>query len=308
MSEVQTMMAGSVPIRNYSGLGAPRRRVRASLCSCSGMVSGPPGCGKTRLFQSCDSCFIINADNSRIPIPEGKDVADIWPWKDEEGISRDSDGTPIQLKFGHIIQKVALLEKLATAGSPRPKVIVFDTLAGMIDLAKAFIVAETNNKIPDSQPRKNWNTIDGRMGWGKMQEMFSEIHSRLVSAGYSVWWTCHVIDRARPKPGTPGELEYHKELTMPAGIESILKWRFDIMVVIESRYKVSKKKVKQGGRTILVDDNRRVFEMFTSHPDYMGMTKAKEGMPELIELSCEDPWSDFEAAYARTESTLNQED
>lgn len=265
-----------------SGGGNPRRLY--------GLIAGKPSCGKTNLFLTCDGALILNLDRSEVtynPSTRGG----VWPAKDESGACIGADGQPFSMNWGHVEEMVSRLVQMAETGEARPDLVVFDTLAGAIELGQEHIIQRAG--------REEWKQLDGRRAWDDLYNMIVNAGNRLHNVGYGVYFTCHLVDKYVQLETEEMQREI-TELTITSGFWKRLFWRFDLCLVCVSEDVSEMVEVEQqaGGRTRTIRKpvTNRAYLLTSTRPKYIGITKSRVELPE-IRLSRENAWSDFEQAY-----------
>lgn len=279
----------------WQGLSSPLKEGAGNPRRLYGIVAGKPSSGKTNLFLTCPGAFIINLDRSEITYNPNTQ-AGVWPAKNEAGECIGSDGRPFAMNWGHVEEMVTRLVRMAEQDQDRPELVVFDTLAGAIELGQEHIVKRAD--------REEWKQIDGRRGWDDLYNMIVNAGNRLRNAGYGVYFTCHLVDKYVQLETEEAQREI-VELTITSGFWKRLFWRIDICLAAlsEDQTKVVEVEQSAGGRTRTVKktQTKRVYVLSSERSKYIGITKSRVVLPD-IELSRENAWSDFEQAYIKASS------
>lgn len=181
---IQAVAAGQVPSAvRFAQLGFASRAMSYPLTRMFGMLVGEQNCGKTYVMQSCEDAFIINCDLSGSPNPNAVSMS--WPGIDPEGNCLDVGNRPFVLTWDDVERKVDQLVQLAKTNQPRPAMIVFDTIAGMIRLLQPWVANSLN--------RSSFSDCDGRQAWDRLYaHIVDRVAMRLRAAGYGVWFIAHL--------------------------------------------------------------------------------------------------------------------
>lgn len=280
----------------WAGLSSPLKEGAGNPRRLYGLIAGKPSCGKTNLFLTCEGALVLNLDRSEItynPSTRGG----VWPAKDESGACIGADGEPFSMTWQHVEEMVTRLVRMAEAGDDRPELVVFDTLAGAIELGQDHIVKRMG--------REEWKQLDGRRAWDDLYNMVINAGNRLHNAGYGVYFTCHLVDKYVPLETDDGAQREITELTITSGFWKRLFWRFDLCLAAVSEDITEMVEVTQeaGGRTRTIKKpvTQRAYLLTGSRSKYIGITKSRVELPE-IRLSRENAWSDFEQAYINASS------
>ena len=265
------------------------------------MISGPPASGKTNFFMGCDGAYIINLDQASMPARTEDDIrCGVWPGVDDDGQCVDVNGSSFAMTWEKVQEKVELLKDLAAKKEPRPEMVVFDTLSGMLQLATEYV---TRKGV-----KKDFKELDGRRAYDDLYSLILNTCNDLRRHGYGVWLICHIVNKSVQL----GEDRYEERprLTITGGFWQRLFWQLELSGVITAEWDVEtyEREVKSGrvdsqGNEIVRKrpETRKVKKhTFTiNHQDYLGITKGKVDFPDL-HLTREDAWNIFESAYTGT--------
>lgn len=181
---VSNVAVGTTPTAvRFAQLGFASRAMTYPLTRMFGMLVGEQNCGKTFVVQSCEDAFIINCDLSGSPNPNATSIS--WPGIDAEGNTMDVGNRPFVLTWDDVEKKIDQLVSMAKANQPRPSMVVFDTVAGMIRLLQPWVA--------DKLGRSSFSDCDGRQAWDRLYaHIVDRVAMRLRAAGYGVWFIAHL--------------------------------------------------------------------------------------------------------------------
>lgn len=265
------------------------------------MISGPPASGKTNFFMGCDGAYIINLDQASMPARTEDDIrCGVWPGVDDDGQCVDVNGDSFAMTWEKVQEKVELLKDLATKKEPRPEMVVFDTLSGMLQLATEYVTRKGG--------KKDFKELDGRRAYDDLYSLILNTCNDLRRHGYGVWLICHIVNKSVQL----GEDRYEERprLTITGGFWQRLFWQLELSGVITAEWDVEtyEREVKtgrvdsQGNEIVRKRPETRKVKKHTftiNHQDYLGITKGKVDFPDL-HLTREDAWNIFERAYTGT--------
>lgn len=297
---------GNTAAQRFSRLGVQKSRMITGPRSMFAMVSGPPASGKTNFFMGCDGAYIINLDQASMPARDLDDIkAGVWPGVDDDGQCVDVDGSTFTLTWEKIQEKVEVLKELAKNKEPRPDMVVFDTLSGLLNIATEYITRKSG--------KKDFKELDGRRAYDDLYSLILNTCQDLRRHGYGVWLICHIVN----KTVQIGEDRYEERprLTITGGFWQRLFWQLELSAVITAEWDVEtiEREIKTGrkdaqGNEIIrkrPETQKVKKHHFTiNHQDYLGITKGKIDFSDL-RLTRESAWAQFESAY--TGNTSNDE-
>ena len=298
---VQELNTGNTVDQRFARLGVAKSATRAGPKSVFGMVSGAPSCGKTNLFMSCPDAYIVNVDQASMPASKADDIhAGVWPGVNEQGQSIDTDGKPFLMKWEKVQEKVDLLKELAENNQPRPGLVVFDTLAGLLSLGQEYLTRKSG--------KTDFKQLDGRRAYDDLYALIINACADLRRCGYGVWLCCHIVNRTIQV----GEDRYEDrpKLTITGGFWQRLFWQLEISMVLTAEWDMVSKEVEQDtgrkgadGKPIVrkrtVTEKARKHILTVNREEYAGITKGKVEFPDVV-VPRVGSWAAFEDAYTKS--------
>jgi hypothetical protein len=279
-----------------------------------------PGRGKTTLVQSIPGAYVINTDTSSSP---QKPRALVWPVRSPQGRVIEADpahpsdlskARPIKLTWKGIRAKKDHLLKLSEQDAPRPSVVVLDTVDSAVALIKQFMVDEWNDRYGDTNPKDEFNDLDGRQAWPNLYEEVVTFGLELNRAGYGFIWLYHLADKVitlGKQPNTYRELLKNTPRIQANLWNETVAWA-EVCGTIKSRIvdKPYQVKVTKNGKPVMLKNGKpktltkyrkakEVYVCVESTGEDEGDKDNKTryfGLPDEIILDKKDPWGAFSRA------------
>ena len=301
MSPVDQEVAAGVSLdKRFEDLGVPQSELFSSPRRIFGMISGMPGTGKTSLVLSCDGSFVINVDRSSPPIPNPNVLQRIWPGVNAEGQTIGLGGKPFVMKWEDMEGIIRTLKNKATSGAPRPDMVVFDTLTGLVDLGIDYL---------ERKNQKDWKDMDGRAAYDDLYKLIIRTAGSLRGYGYGVYLICHIVSRIVQL----GEQQFSKiipELTITDSFWKRIFWQLDMSAVATCDWTTETKEIPQtvtvGGqertRIKRVTKQIRRYRLTVHDPEYIGIARSRVDFDDVILPGPGVGWAEFEQAYTNPSS------
>ena len=296
-----------------------------------GVVLGRKGKGKSSLFHSCPTAYIINVDISSTP---RKPRGSVWPGvRPSDGLAvkvnpeypNDPErGIPFQLTWGDVREKRDILLKLALADNPqRPTLIVLDTVDSCVPLIKAWQLSEWNKAHGETNPKDDWEDLPENK-WTQMYDEVTQLGQSLRNVGYGFVWVGHLGDKmVSDKASGPRVRVRVENMTLcPGNLWNEISAKAEWIAVVDAAERPGPmkrvQKVDGHGRPVLGVDKKPVYisESTIIREVVMGfaetavkgdaarMVKKRDNLPDTIVLPKEDPWG----AFSRAVDAVTQED
>jgi hypothetical protein len=296
---VQQLAAGKLPQSQYGELpGFTATRMIAPLSRCFAMICGPPGEGKSTFCQSHPDSYTINFDLSST----SKHIrGTVWPGiHPETGLPVSNDGNRVHLNYNSYQAVINTLYRLAEEDKPRPEVIVYDSIDGLIPLYIRHLI-EINQKT-------SWQDMDGRRAWGTLYDMVVQEWEKLRSYGYGVWLISHVVRTKIPI----GEDKYHigVDFTFGDGLWKRIEWALELVAGVERTEVTRTREIPQravklkDGKVFtpqpkILTEKKAVYVFSTEGGDTEELKKQRLTFPDDIQLPDRDSWDTVNAAYRK---------
>jgi len=295
---VQKLNTGTTVDERFSRLGVPKSSTKAGARSVFGMISGSPSCGKTNFFMTCPDAYIINVDQASMPSSNVDDIkCGVWPGVNDAGQTVDTDGSPFVMKWEKIQEKVDIRKELADKNQPRPQMVVFDTLAGLLSLGQEYLTRKMG--------KTDFKQLDGRRAYDDLYALILNACGDLRRCGYGVWLCCHIVNKSIQV----GEerFEERPKLTITGGFWQRLFWQLEISMVMQAEWDMVSKEVEQDtgrkgpdGKPIvrkrIVNEKARKHTLTVNREEFAGITKGKVEFPDIV-VPKVGSWDTFEEAY-----------
>ena len=311
MTQVHQTIVAAPPRASsrWGELGGFGGRMIASPEGVLGFVVGPPGSGKSALFQTCPDAFIFNLDPSSTTIPgePGQEApqpkALMWPGISPEGRTLADNGEPFVLSWSHVEQKVFVLKQMAQANKPRPKVVVFDSISAMISLIKAWLPGRAADFNIANENKTVWKELNGLAAWDFLYDRIIENFQTLRSHGYGVYVVGHVVN-AKVQLGE-NQTSFIPELTITDNFWKRLYPWFEIVLVAQAldeivsipdpRWKPDPKFPNAKPRMLPLQ-KRRVY-LTTGGNEFSGITKVRVPISTVLLEPASSAWDVFVTKY-----------
>ena len=280
--------------QKYASLGFSGQHMKFPIDRLFGMISGAPNSGKSTLFQSNPDAFIFNLDVSSTVSPNP--VACIWPGISPEGQACDVDGSQFKLTWKSVIDKYRQLMDLAGSKSPRPSIVVIDSLGAIINLAKENVMKEWQ--------KDSWRELDGRAGWDTVYDGILRLAFSLRNAGYGVFFSCHIINSVI-QLGDDRWVEKN-QLSITSGFWKRFYQYIEFSAVIhpetsfierkepDTTKTVQGREIRIPGKSVQEKVQQRV--LTTTDDAYEGITKSRVEIERLV-IPRSDSWQALADAY-----------
>jgi hypothetical protein len=154
MPTAQTLATGASAQESFAGrykpVGVKGKELHKPLNRCFWQAIGSYAHGKSRLVQTNPKALILNLDESPTTTPHPQ--AEIWPAVDEMGQTIDTDGSPLILTWGRVIEVLNHVLAAKRARLPgTPECIVFDSLPSAVRLGLYHSAWKMTNKAVQIQ-------------------------------------------------------------------------------------------------------------------------------------------------------------
>lgn len=268
-----------------------------------GMVLGYSNSGKTCFITSHPDAFVINADMSSdvSPMP----YSTRWPTLGKDGRALDENDKPMVLTWKSIMEKHALLIRLAKENQPRPSTIFLDSIGACIRLLKEHIVEHSN--------KSSWKELRGDNEWDTLYDAIVDFGISLHNHGYGVFYTCHLKD-SYYKDGDNTVKDV--DLTITPAFYQRLYPNMELVIAVHCE---RSKEVTTTNETVTVTgggtrtiprkktvESKKVYAEVDSEL-LEDKLKTRVTMPQRIDLPIVGGWKKFEAVYEEgIQSTLEE--
>ena len=319
-------MANKYKVAGVKGQEAPK-----PLNRCFMHMMGPYANGKSRLAQSCETGFVINADCN--PTTNDHPLAEIWPVPDSTGMMVDGDGNHIQLNWLLVRAMIDRLVKMQRDGvQGLPTTVFLDSLPSLLTMSCCW---STWRLIRDAEARKSPNQQDkfimdtyspdlvtvpdmkslhGMTMYGMAYDEVADAMDCLTRVGYGVVPITHTIMKEKEKGrDSKGEviIEDVPALTVSEAMAGRYKRSLDFAYIVRHTTgqiaewtKTEDRVVKQGGKEKIIPGKRiqkttetDQCEITTSDPLWGQFLIRRAGLPARIILTGDNAWSQFEEVY-----------
>jgi hypothetical protein len=328
MPTAQTLATGASVQETFSGrykpVGVKGKELHKPLNHCFWQAVGLYAHGKSRLVQTNPQALILNLDES--PTTHPNPQAEIWPAVDKEGQTIDTDGSPLTLTWGRVLE---VLDHVLAAKRARlpgtPECIVFDSLPSAVRLClyhtawkmtnKAIAIATKGQgkEVPlEEITPYDLKAFHGQTLYGTTYDVISDTIDKLRHNNLGVGVVAHV-DKKSMEIGRTKDGDAIMEERTVISISDALRDRFhrslDFCFQVLRRKSIevetiagTKKRVKGPDGAVREvtlgarQDKRSVDRtiIITENKELARFLKVREGLPPEFPV---DSWQDLEAKY-----------
>ncbi len=219
----QTLATGASAQETFAGrykpVGIQGQPLRKPLNRCFWQAVGAFAHGTSRLIQTNPKALIFNLDES--PTTHPNPQAEIWPAVDELGQTIDTDGAPLTLTWGRVLEVIDHVLAAKRARLPgTPECIVFDSMPSAVRLCLYHTAWKMTNKAIAIQTQGKGEPVElheitaydldafhGQKLYGATYNAISDTIDLLRHANFGVGVVAHVdrksIEIGRNKEGEP---------------------------------------------------------------------------------------------------------
>lgn len=287
----QLMTTGPTGARKYARISSPVHNGVGPPGGSFMALVGEPSTGKTSFMASNPRAFILNCDRSQLPVmPEFR--AAVWPVRNPAGELIGSDGQPVEMTWNSVHDTIDILCEMAENDEERPETVIFDTIAGQMQLAM--------QKHMNDRGVTDWRQLDGRAGWDWVYNSMIGQWDRLRTAGYGVCLVLHAVNKIVSLEGGDGQTRA-MDLTITGNFWSRFFWKLDLVIALKIlRMNVKETRTQDLGngqtREFTKDVPKDVQIASVSNPEFRGIVKSRVTMTDVT-LSRDSAWQDFETAF-----------
>lgn len=304
MTDIQTSTAGPTVTRAWQLPGLRRHNVKPRLSRLVTLCCAFKNNGKSFLVESCPDAFIINTDRKPVSYSPQPDVyapnAVIWPTMDNGVMYAGENKTVPDVIWdtypgsppnaATVVSVIQNLLALARSNSPRPSLVVIDTLGGLRLMIQGFVAARAG--------KATISDMDGRQGYGRVNSIIEGLINDLAGAGYGVWINCHL--RHQEVPTMEGDRRLKAvdkfEPDVPDGLWAVIDKRISLVVMLE-RSRAPAKDAK--GTTIVGKYTDRTVLTLNRGMNASSMMSQYGQLPDTLDLPATEPWAFLESEFNR---------
>jgi hypothetical protein len=328
MDTKQTLATGASVQEKFSGkykpVGVKERELHKPLNRCFWQAVGMYAHGKSRLIQTNPKALILNLDESPTTHPQPQ--AEIWPAVDKMGQTIDTDGSPLILAWGRVLEITDYLLAAKRAGAEGvPECIVFDSLPSAVRLCLYHTAWKMTNKAIAIQTQGKGKPVDlheitaydldafhGQKLYGVTYNAVSDLIDTLRHANFGVGVVAHVdkksVEIGRNRDGEP-LMEERWVLSVSDALRERFHRSLDFCFQVLRRKKIVTETVAGKKQTVTTPEGKKkVIEtgakqvshkvdqclIVTESEALTRFLKVREGLPPEFPV---DSWQDLEAKY-----------
>jgi hypothetical protein len=328
MATTQTLAAGPSVQETFAGkykpVGIKGKELRKPLNRCFWQAIGAYAHGKSRLIQTNPKALILNLDES--PTTHPNPEAEIWPPVDAMGQTVDTDGSPLTLTWGRVLEVLDHVLAAKRSGLPdTPECVVFDSLPSAVRLCLYHTAWKMTNKAVSMQTQGRGSEVavsdisaydlksfHGQVLYGTTYDVLADTFHNLLHNNIGVGLVVHVdtrpIEIAKTKDGE-AVMEERTVLSISDPFRERFHRNLDFSFQVQRRkqmvtetVKGKKKKVKApGGVEMEVEVGAQQIQkrvdqtmIVTESEALVRYLKVREGLPLEFPV---DSWRDLEAKY-----------
>ena len=308
----------------YTPVGVAGRDLLKPLNRCFWQCIGRYAHGKSRLVQTNPKALILNLDESPTTHPHPQ--AEIWPAVDAQGMTIDTDGSPLVLTWPRVMEVIEYLLAASRANLPgTPECIVFDSLPSAIRLClyhTAFRLAKKADDIQRGGRGESTITLEdltpydlrsmhGQLLYGLTYDVISDTIDKLRHNNKGVGIVTHLdwkqFEKGRTRDGE-AIMEDRPVLSISDALRDRIHRSMDFSFMVrrvrrmEAVTMAGEKKIiktTQGDREVTtgsrqVEKEVDVATIITQDADLDRFLKVRQGLPQQFTV---DTWKDLEAVY-----------